>query len=459
MRAYSLDHLSDPELLRALTALVTRERITTAELLAHIAEVDARRLYAPAGYPSMHAYCVEELRLSEDSAFRRIRAARTARQYPVIFTALADGRLSLTAVILLTPYLSRANAAGLLKAAVHKSRSEIEELLARRFPRTELLPMVEALPGQAPRPDGQLAPAPVGNGSHELAMTCGVQLAPAPVQVPTPEPGAAPETQLAPAPVENGSRGLAMTCGVQLAPAPVMAPRPTATPSAPGRYALHVTIARNTHEKLRHAQALLSHRLPTGDLASVLDLALDALVEKLEKRKFAKTDRPRPRRRRGTANPRHIPAHVKRAVWERDGGRCTFVGDTGHRCDARKFLEYDHVNPVARGGRSTVTNLRLRCRAHNHYEAERAFGAGFMEARRARSPHPVSAQAYPDGHADDVMAALRSLGVRGEDARRATSLSANAAGDALEDRVRAALKSLWPRGAHRNGATASATPA
>jgi len=161
MRAYKLDHLSDPELLHALTALVARERITTAELLAHIAEVDERRLYAPMGYASMHAYCIEELGLSADSAFRRVRAARTARRFPTLFTEVAEGRLNLTAVILLTPYLSRENAVGLVKAAAHKTRSEIEELLARRFPRAELLPMVEAVPGPAPRPAGQLAPAPV----------------------------------------------------------------------------------------------------------------------------------------------------------------------------------------------------------------------------------------------------------------------------------------------------------
>lgn len=95
MRAYSLHHLGDPELLHALTGLVARERNTTADLLAHVAEVDARRLYAPAGFASMYTYCVEELRLSEDSAYRRIRAARTARQFPATFTELAEGRLSL----------------------------------------------------------------------------------------------------------------------------------------------------------------------------------------------------------------------------------------------------------------------------------------------------------------------------------------------------------------------------
>ena len=114
MSTYSLSHLSDRALLRDLRALVSQDRATTAALLAHLAEVDARKLYLPAAYPSMFAYCVEELRFSEDAACKRIRVARAARQFPVIFPALADGRLHLTSVLMLAPYLTPENAAGLL---------------------------------------------------------------------------------------------------------------------------------------------------------------------------------------------------------------------------------------------------------------------------------------------------------------------------------------------------------
>jgi hypothetical protein len=96
---YSLSHLSDHTLLRNLATLIARDRTTTAELLAHLAEVDERKLYLPAAYPSMYAYCVGELRLSEDAAFKRIQAARVARQFPAIFAAVADGRLHRTGVL------------------------------------------------------------------------------------------------------------------------------------------------------------------------------------------------------------------------------------------------------------------------------------------------------------------------------------------------------------------------
>jgi hypothetical protein len=138
MREFSLSHVPDQDLLRDLAALVARERVTTAELLAHIGEVDARRLWAPAGHPSMQAYCVEELHLSEDSARKRIHAANAARRVPAILPALADGRLSLSAVIQLAPWLSPENANELIGAATHKTRSDIEQLIADRFPRLDV---------------------------------------------------------------------------------------------------------------------------------------------------------------------------------------------------------------------------------------------------------------------------------------------------------------------------------
>ena len=159
MDPYALSHLSDGALLQGLTALVARERTTTATLLAHLAEVDSRRLYLPATYPSMYAYCVGELGLSEDAAYKRIQAARVARQFPVLFAALADGRLHLTAVVLLAPYLTQENIDELLAAAAGKTKSEIEELLAQRFPRSETMALVQALPASP------LAPAQVG--AHE----------------------------------------------------------------------------------------------------------------------------------------------------------------------------------------------------------------------------------------------------------------------------------------------------
>ena len=347
-RPYSLVHLTDQALLHGFAALLAQECTRTAEILAHIAEVDSRRLYLPAGYPSMFAFCVQEQHLSEDAAYKRIQAARAARKFPAIFDAVAEGRLHLSAACMLAPYLTPENADGLLKAATYKTKAEIEALLAARFPRSETLALAQAIPPERPPGDEQLAPGQVAERVEAQA-----------------DPPAAPQVEQ-------------------------LAPRPKVAPVAPERFLLQLTIGRSTHDKLRYAQALLSHQAPSGDVAEVLDRALDALIPKLEKTKFAATDKPRASRRRSSVSNRHMPAAVKRAVWERDGGQCTFVGPAGHRCAARKFLEFDHGEEVARGGEATVENIRLRCRGHNQFEAECTFGVDFMrhkrhEAQRARA--------------------------------------------------------------------------
>ena len=348
MKRYSLVHLSDDALLHGLATLVARDRGTTAELLAHIAEVDARKLYRPAAYPSMFAYCVGELHLSEDAAAKRIQVARAARRFPEIFAAVADGRLHLTGLNLLAAHLTEETAQELLEAATHKTKAEIELLLARRFPRPDLPPLVQPIPMPASAA-AQHAPAHVANSEQPAP-----EHAPAHVEV-------APESFQAPAPACERAR---------------------VKPLAPQRFALQCTIDQETHDALRYAQELLGHELPSGDVAQVLSLALRALIPQLEKRRFSATTRPRPRPGRQPENPRYIPAHVQRAVWQRDQGKCSFVSDDGHRCQERKFVELDHVQEVARGGEATVANLRLRCRAHNQYEAERTFGAEFMRHKR-----------------------------------------------------------------------------
>ena len=275
MSTYSLTHLSDRDVLDGLAALVAADRQTTASLLAHLAEVDERKLYLPAACSSLHVYCVQVLHLSEDAAFKRIRAARAARRFPAIFTAVADGRLHLAAVVLLAPHLTDENADELIAAASHRTKAEIELLLAQRHPRPDVPTLLEALPAD-PSSVAEVAPEP---------------------------PPAPPPAKVA--------------------------------PLAPERFALQVTIGQSVHDKLLRAQALLRHRVPSGDLEQVLEHALDTLLRDLERKKFAATDRPRAARSRCTTDPRRVPSEVKRAVHERDGEQCSFVSDDGQRCTER----------------------------------------------------------------------------------------------------------------------------
>ena len=130
MHRFSLSHLTDPAVQSGQAASITQDCRTTATLLAHIAETDARRLYLPLGYSSMYQYCVREFHRSEDVASKRIRAARAARELPAIFELLADARLSLSGVLMLAPHLTAETAGGLLEAATHRTNAELEALLA-----------------------------------------------------------------------------------------------------------------------------------------------------------------------------------------------------------------------------------------------------------------------------------------------------------------------------------------
>jgi 5-methylcytosine-specific restriction endonuclease McrA len=161
----------------------------------------------------------------------------------------------------------------------------------------------------------------------------------------------------------------------------IAAPPTRVAPLTPQRFGLQTTIDRETQDDLARARELLG---PGTQVPEALKRALRLLVVHLEKQKLAAVSETR-RPQRPSRSPRHIPAEVKRLVRARDRDQCTFVSDSGHRCEERSGLEYDHIDPVARGGRSTVGNLRLRCRGHNQMEADRVFGAEFMTGKRGQA--------------------------------------------------------------------------
>ncbi len=440
MKSYSLSHLADHILLRDLATLVCQDRATTAALLAHVAEVDERKLYLPEAYPSMFLYCVRELRMSEDVALRRIGVARKAREFPAIFPALADGRLNMTAVLLLTPHLTPdltpERADELLAATAGKTKDEIRLLLAERFPQADVPTLVQAV-----ATDG-LSLRPVEAADAQLAL----------------ERVGALALQWVPESADSSA--------IQLAPEPVV--RAKLAPLAPGRFALQVTVNQDTYDQLRYAQSLLGHAVPSGDVAKVLKRALDSLVQELERQKFAKCARSRPRR--SSANGRYVPAEIRRKVWQRDGGQCTFVSEKGKRCEERTRLEFDHVDPVARGGQTTVDRVRLRCRAHNQYTAECTFGAGFMREKRQEvrtaparkqvrdAQTQVQAQSEAAATAasqSEVIPWLRELGFSAEEARRGAALCADIPDAPLDKRVRVALRGLAPNCVRRAAPVAS----
>jgi hypothetical protein len=323
-----LEQLADADLLARVRRASTEERHATAQLIALLMEVDRRRLYLTEGCSSLFTYCTQVLHLTEHAAYGRIEAARAARRFPVILDRLHEGTLSLTAVGLLTPHLTAENHVSVLDSARHKTKRDIERLVATLHPQPDVRQTLRKLP--APR---------------------------AVVSMPVSTPVLTPPL---PTPAEHP---------------PVIPSRPPQCELkalAPERFKLTLTVSRATHDKLRRLQDLLRHTIRTGDVETIVDRALTLLLEQAERTRSAATARPRSAPDR-VSRTRHIPAGVKRAVWTRDGGRCTFEGAAG-RCRETSLLEYHHRVPYAAGGKTSLANLELRCRAHNALAATQWFG-------------------------------------------------------------------------------------
>jgi hypothetical protein len=319
--------LSDDALLARIKHLAIRERDATVELVAHLAELDGRQTHLGEGPRSVYKYCRDVLGYSEDAAWNRAATANALRQYPVILGWLADGSLNVTLVRMLRPVLTPESHLAVLTEARRRSKREVELIVRRLDPKPDVPSTIRKVP----------APAHV----------------PLPLNAPPPQA----EDRFAPPPT--------------VAPLPP-APRPVIAPLAPERYRLQFTVSKETHDKLRRVQDLLCREIPDGDPAKIFERALDLLVNDVEKKKLAATTKPR-RPRATKEGSRDIPAHVRRAVWKRDGGRCAFVGRSG-RCSERRYLEWHHILPHGHQGPATVENISLRCRAHNVYESELVFG-------------------------------------------------------------------------------------
>jgi len=348
-----LHSLSDDDLLESLASTLSRSRRVDADVIAYIAEVDERRLYAREACSSMFAYCVEVLHLSEPEAYLRIEVARAARRHPMLLEMLADGRLHLSGIALLAPHLTKNNRDDVFRRAIHKTKRELKELVAALAPKPDVPPVMRKLP------------------------------APRPVPVSTSPPSKAISKELRP----DGA-GLG-------APPPPKTPRPE--PLAPSRYKVTFTASGELRDKIERLTALVQAADADADLATAIEQAVSEKLERLEAKRFAKVRKPRnqvPDEPKQAPNSRYIPAAVRRAVRERDGGRCSFVADNGKRCAARDRLEIHHDIPYARGGTHEPENLHLRCRAHNLLHAEHDYGKDWMDScrtggNRVREPEPV----------------------------------------------------------------------
>lgn len=318
--------MPDCDLLRRMDELATHERRTLVASLACLAEVDRRKLYADEGCPNLFVYCVRRLRFSEACAYRRVCAARAAEVRKEIYADLNSGELTLGVVALIASEMSGKDADEVLAAARGKSKRQVETWLAARRP-------------AAPPPPDRVRAGPPLPAAQDRTERAGR------------DRGAAAES-----PREDHPRFF-----------DTLSPPPAPT------YQYSFTASAGLHRSIQRLKDLLWNKMPFGTLDDFLHEAvgdyLDRNDPELQLKVAAGPARP--------SSGRRVPKRVRRAVWARDGGRCSFVALDGGRCECRRGLELDHVRPFSLGGRSDdAANVRLLCREHNQLERRRKLGEG-----------------------------------------------------------------------------------
>src|SRR5512133_311054 len=360
-----------------LAALLRREHDALAEFLVALADFDQRRAWVEMGYASLFYYLHRELRLSKGAAQYRKVAAELIQQVPGLVEPLRRGELCLSRIIEAAKVVPAENWETVLPRFYGLSRREAMEVVAE----------LQAHP--APPERTVITPVRAARCSSELHGVQAVSPAPGPLPLLDLRADTSPRTQLAPttgwpvnppAPVTGCPDQPEPAAGWpvnQPARASEAVPRPfEVQPLTAEQSRLHVTVSREFLRKLEAAQDALSHAMPDASPAEILEAGLELLLAQAEKRRGLVK---KPQQKVRPAKGDHIPAHVRREVWKRDGGRCQYPLASGGICGATRHLELDHIHPKSLGGTSTADNLRVVCRPHNDLAARIILGDELMD--------------------------------------------------------------------------------
>lgn len=332
----SLRSLSDHQLLASTDDIAAQDRKLTLRLLQHLHEIERRRLYLMCGYGSMFDYCTRHLKYAEPSAIRRLRAARCLAAFPQLLPLLESGELSPTSVSMIAKHIKPDNAEAVIDGIKSRSTREVERFIAALQPLSVIPPdRVRSIV------------VPVASCAKSTFSADGKKASTA---------------------AETTSMG---------EPATLSVPAPVAALKLERRARIEFTAHEELMTKLDRIRALVSHRLAGN---STLEQLIDYMAEYVLRREDPlerlrrRLEREKQPAATQSVNPRQIPAHVRDQVFARDKGRCTFKSPAGRRCSSTHLVQLDQIVPVARGGPSTVENLRLLCAHHNRLEAERLMG-------------------------------------------------------------------------------------
>ena len=334
--------LQNKELLSRTKQLVQKERNRHIQILYHLGEIESRKLYLGLGFSSLFDYVVKELGYSEGAAYRRIKAMKLCRDLPGTRNRLQSGRLSLSAACQLQVFFEKrakkarekekkSSPLKFLKQPIlegehqkqeEESASNIDEKLATNtsdlfLSQKEKEGLVEKAEGRSTRATAKLL-----SDTDPLLFL-----------------------------IKERTRFLGK-----------------------GRVEIKAVIDEECHKNLQELKSLLSHKNPSLSYGELLSILSKEALKKHDPRRRNIREKKTSSEKTITSAPksrkisRTIPSRLRKYIWERDEGQCTYVHrETEHRCSARHLLQIDHIQPFALGGKTEKENLRLLCAGHNRY--------------------------------------------------------------------------------------------
>jgi hypothetical protein len=348
------------ELTANLAALLRREHDAMADFLVALADFDRRRFWAELGYASLFQFLNRELRLSLGAAHYRKVAAELIQNVPAVVEPLRDGRLCYSSIIEVAKVVTAENCETVLPRFYGLSKREAMEVVAELQPH--------------PAPPSRTVITAVRPATREAASQS------------APDGGRALLTQRGPlalpGPVVSLDEVTSFTC-----PRAPITQRAEVEPVTAELRRMHVTVSKDFAKKLQAA----ADARPDLTMEEILETGLDLLLAKSAKAKGL-VDRPQ-KKVRPSKDETRIPAHVKREVMKRSGGRCEYMLASGERCGSTHGIEFHHVDARANGGKATVDKILATCRAHNDLAARQDFGNDVMDrytGPAARKRHPRS---------------------------------------------------------------------
>ena len=342
-----LERLSSTELDRSAEKLVVAENGNIAKLIAHIAEMSARKVALELGYKNLFDYCIRRLNLSEGAVPARIHVANVSRRFPQLLVALAENRISLTVASLLAAHVSENNVDKLISDCAGMTRKQTEVYLVTLRPKPVFEPSIRKRPSR-PQP---LAPRP----QNERL---------------TPK---APSPPLEQTPPKSSPTIL--------------------QPARPDEFNFRFAAGRDFRDKFERLAEVLGVENAQKHMADILEKALDIALEKKDpKKKFerrkkrekssksrsrsndvAKNDQP--------AKSRYIASEVSERVHARSNYQCQYCSSDGTRCSSRTGLQIEHVRPFGIFRSNDERFLQLLCAQHNGLAAERVYGKAFIQQK------------------------------------------------------------------------------